>query len=179
MKLIFLYGAPASGKLTVARELAALTGLALFHNHLVVDAVGSVFPFGSEPFVRLREEFWLTVFREAVEADLSLIFTFAPEGTVAPDFAERVNDTVEASGGQVLFVRLTVPREEQERRIGNIDRGDFGKLRSLELLQRLREQFDACEAGMPGPDLEIDTASARPPAAARTIADVFRLPISA
>jgi len=178
MRLIFLYGAPASGKLTVARELAALTGFALFHNHLVVDAVGSVFPFGSEPFVRLREEFWLSVFREAADADRSLIFTFAPEVTVAPDFAERVNENVETSGGQVLFVRLTVPRDEQERRIGNVDRGDFGKLRSLELLQQLREQFDACEDAMPGPDLEIDTASAQPAAAARTIADVFGLPIS-
>lgn len=39
MKLLFIYGPPASGKLTVAREPAALTGYRLFHNHLVVDAL--------------------------------------------------------------------------------------------------------------------------------------------
>jgi cytidylate kinase len=39
MKLLFLYGPAASGKLTIARELTTLTGFALFHNHLVVDAV--------------------------------------------------------------------------------------------------------------------------------------------
>ena len=39
MKLVFIYGGAASGKLTVARELVNLTGLALFHNHLIVDAV--------------------------------------------------------------------------------------------------------------------------------------------
>jgi tRNA uridine 5-carbamoylmethylation protein Kti12 len=32
MKLIFLYGPPAVGKLTVAQELVTLTGYKLFHN---------------------------------------------------------------------------------------------------------------------------------------------------
>jgi hypothetical protein len=88
MRVIFIYGQPASGKLTVARALAERTGIAVFHNHLVVDALEAVFPFGSEPFVRLREQFWLAVFAEAAQADRSLIFTFAPEPTVARDFAE-------------------------------------------------------------------------------------------
>ena len=89
MHLIFIHGPAASGKLTVARELAKLTGLPLFHNHLVVDAVAALFPFGSAPFVRLREETWLAAFREAAEADHSLIFTFAPERTVRPEFIAR------------------------------------------------------------------------------------------
>ena len=94
MQLIFIYGQVASGKLTIARELAGRTGFALFHNHLIVDAVGAVFPFGSETFVRLRERFWLEVIAEAAKDGRSLIFTFAPEPTVAPDFAERVRALV-------------------------------------------------------------------------------------
>ena len=58
MKLVFIYGPPAAGKLTIARKVAEKAGLALFHNHLIVDAVGAVFPFGSEHFKRLREKFW-------------------------------------------------------------------------------------------------------------------------
>ena len=170
MKLVFLYGTPASGKLTVARELAAKTGFALFHNHLVVDAVGAVFEFGSAPFVQLREEFWLRVFDEAAKADRSLIFTFAPEGTVAPDFAARVRTLVEARGGSVVVVRLSVSPAEQERRIANADRGAHGKLRSLELLRELRAQLDACEAAMPRPDIEIDTEKLDPASAAQRIA---------
>ena len=54
MKLIFLYGLPATGKLTVAHELAAITGFKVFHNHLVVDVLLTVFDFGSPDFVRLR-----------------------------------------------------------------------------------------------------------------------------
>jgi hypothetical protein len=50
---------------------------------LVVDLLTTVFPFGSEPFVRLREQMWTSVFADAARAGTSLIFTFAPESTVA------------------------------------------------------------------------------------------------
>jgi hypothetical protein len=175
MKLIFLYGPAASGKLTIARELAALTGLAVFHNHFVVDAVASVFPFGSEPFIKLREQFWLAMFRESAEAGRSMIFTFAPEGSVAPDFPDRAKALVEAAGGETIFVRLIVSPEEQERRIGNVDRAQFGKLRSLDLLKELRGQFIASEAEMPPAALTINTDVTGPAAAARRIADCFKL----
>jgi cytidylate kinase len=84
VRLVFLHGPVASGKLTIGRLLAERTGYALFHNHLIVDAVGAVFPFGSEAFVRLRERFWLETMAEAAAARRSLIFTFAPEPTVGP-----------------------------------------------------------------------------------------------
>jgi len=60
MQLIFISGQVASGKLTIARELSARRNVALFHNHLVVDAVSAVFPFGSEPFSRLSRP-WLRI----------------------------------------------------------------------------------------------------------------------
>lgn len=178
MRLVFIYGGPASGKLTVARELAALTGFALFHNHLVVDAVAAVFPFGSAPFIRLRERMWLTVFGEAAEARRSTIFTFAPEPTVETGFPDRAKLAVEASGGAVSFVRLTLPADEQERRIGNPDRLGFGKLSSLELLRQLRDQFARCEAEMPEAALTIDTARVPPAAAARLIIEKLGLPVA-
>ena len=65
MDLVFMHGPVAAGKLTVARELSHLTGFRLFHNHLTVDAVAAVFDFGSEPFILLREQIWLAIFREA------------------------------------------------------------------------------------------------------------------
>src|SRR5215510_5946591 len=114
MNLIFLHGPAASGKLTVARELANITGLRLFHNHLVVDALTAVFDFGSESFCRLREQWSLAVFREAAVQDISLIFTFAPERTVSLDFIQQTIDVVEVTGGRVLFVELTCPLEEVE-----------------------------------------------------------------
>ena len=175
MKLLFLYGPAASGKLTIARELATLTGFALFHNHLVVDAVAAVFPFGSDQFVKLREQFWLAMFHEAAEAGRSLIFTFAPEASVAPDFSDRAGQAVEAAGGEIIFVRLTLSHDEQERRIGNHDRVAFGKLRSVDPLRELRHQFTASEAAMPPAAFTIDTGAIKPTAASRLIADRFNL----
>jgi hypothetical protein len=128
MRLVFIYGPVASGKLTIARELGALTGLSVFHNHLIVDAVTAIFPFGTDEFVRLREELWLTLIREAANANVSLIFTFAPEPTVSEGFPSSVRDVVESTGGNVSFVRLTVPEAEQEERLGAADRSQFGKL---------------------------------------------------
>lgn len=157
MKLVFLYGPAAAGKLTVARELSALTGWPVFHNHLVVDTLTAVFPFGSDAFVRLRERFWLDTFREAAAAGRSLIFTFAPEPTVAVDFPEGARAVVTTAGGEVVFVRLAVSPDEQERRLANPDRAAFGKLRSLDLLREMRDAFDACEAAMPAPAVTVDT----------------------
>jgi hypothetical protein len=141
----------------------------------VVDAVAAVFPFGSERFVKLRQQFWLAMFHEAAEAGCSLIFTFTPEASVAPDFPDRVRETVEAAGGEIIFVRLTLPRDEQEKRIGNPGRAAFGKLRSLELLRELQDQLTVSEAAMPPAALAIDTAATSPVAASRLIADQFKL----
>jgi len=106
MELVFLHGTAASGKLTTARALETLLGYPVFHNHLVVDALTTVFPFGSESFVRLREEFWLQVFTDAARIARSLTFTFAPEATVQPGFPARARARVELSGGRICFVRL-------------------------------------------------------------------------
>jgi hypothetical protein len=170
MKLIFLYGPPASGKLTIAHEVAARTGISVFHNHLIVDAVASVFPFGTPTFVMLRDSFWLTVIREAAREERSVLFTFAPEPTVSQQFPQRVQEEVAQAGGSVVFVRLTVSRHEQERRLGEPSRNEFDKMRSVETLRELRDGFERCEANMPSPNLIIDTTRVHPRDAALTIA---------
>src|SRR5262245_13048760 len=122
MDLIFLHGPTAVGKLTVARELANMTGFRLFHNHLIVDALTAVFDFGTEPFIVLREQMWIAIFREAAQRDVSLIFTFAPERTVGTSFIQHTIDAVESNGGRVLFVALTCPIDELERRMESASR---------------------------------------------------------
>lgn len=178
MDLVFIHGPAAVGKLTIGRELSALTGLRLFHNHLVVDALLAVFPFGSDAFVRLREQIWLDVFADAARQDLSLIFTFTPEPTVSLEFHEDVERVVDAHGGRVRYVALECPDEEIERRIENPSRAEFQKLRSLQTLREIRER----EADQPRPtppaDLSIDTSQWSPSESARQIQTAFALPIA-
>ena len=157
MKLVFLYGPAAAGKLTIGRLVAERTGFALFHNHLIVDAVVAVFPFGSPEFVRLREKFWLETMAAAAREGRSLLFTFAPEPTVDAGFPERVRALIEANGGSVTFVALTIVEAEQERRLVAPSREAFGKLKSVELLRQLQAGIAKSMAGMPEPALSIAT----------------------
>jgi hypothetical protein len=173
MRLVFLYGPAAAGKLTIGRLVAQRTGLPLFHNHLIVDAVGAVFPFGSEDFIRLRERFWLETIGAAARAGRSLIFTFAPEPTVDPKFPQRLVELVAAAGGETILVALSLSSDEQDRRISAPSRAEFGKLQSMELLRQLRDQFDACMTAMPEPALRIDTGATAPDDSAAMIARII------
>lgn len=166
-RLLFLHGPPAAGKYSIARRVADATGLPLFHNHLIVDAVHAVFPFGSPAFVRLREAFWLETLAAAAGEGRSLIFTFQPEPSVSPGFPLAAA----ALFDHCLFVRLQLDLPQQLARIANADRARFGKLRDPGLLARLHAEFAAAEAAMPPAQLSIDTAGTSiEDAAARIIA---------
>ena len=158
MKVIFLHGLPGVGKLSVARELAKLTGFRIFHNHLAVDLAESVFEFGSLPFVELRERVWLEVFSRAAAANLDgLIFTFAFDRTVQGSFIENAREVIESSGGEVLFVELRCSTEELERRIEHPSRQRFGKLSSVEWFRELKEAGAFVDPGIPAERLVVDT----------------------
>ena len=169
MLLVFLHGAPAVGKLTVARELAELTGFKLFHNHLTVDLVCSLFPFGSASFVELREEIWLAAFRQAATNNISLIFTFAPERTVRPTFVQNAIDVVESAGGRVVFIELRCDENEIEQRLLNPQRRSFGKLSSTEQYRALKDDGAFAYPNLKA-DLSVDTTHTAPEVTAAKIA---------
>jgi hypothetical protein len=171
MKLIFIYGLPATGKLTVAHELACMTGFKLFHNHLVVDCLLSVFEFGSEAFVQLREETWLSIFERACRSQLpGLIFTFAPERTVRPQFIRDASEVVCREGGEIDFIELVCPIEELKIRIDSPSRQRHQKLTSRTLFEQLHADGVFDSSYMPEPRLRLDTSLCTPGHAALQIA---------
>jgi hypothetical protein len=116
MHLVCIFGPPAVGKMTVGHELARLTGFRLFHNHMTVDPVLDIFPFGSPPFTRLVDEFRRRIIEEAVTADLpGLVFTFVwgLESAGDREIVGSYVDIVERAGGRVSFVELAAPLEER------------------------------------------------------------------
>ncbi len=176
MRLIFMYGLPATGKLTVGKELAAITGYKLFHNHLAVDLLLSVFEFGSPQFIELRETIWLSVFASAAQANLpGLVFTFAPETTVRPQFLTNAIKTVENYGGEVDFVQLICPISELKQRLENESRKQYQKLASVDLFEQLHEAGIFATGPMPKPAITIDTAQCTPAEAASRIARELNL----
>jgi hypothetical protein len=178
MKLIFLYGLPGTGKLTIARELSQLTGYKLFHNHLTVDLLLSVFEFGSAPFVELREKVWLSVFEEAASLP-ALIFTFNPENSVRQSFIENLIRTVESRGGEVLFVEVVCDPAKLERRLDTPERRTHKKLVSLELFRKLKAEGVFDSPKMPVPKLTLNSTQTSPQENAMEIVARFTLPHAA
>lgn len=169
MQLVFIYGPTASGKLTVARELCKLRPYKLFHRHLVEDMAAAVFAPDSENYMRVREYSFLQVFREATEANVSLVYTFLPERTTRESFISHTCVVVDRLGGQVAFVELTCPEEVIESRLANPDRRAWGKIRDI---ARYREMKATGRFGyhyLPIPRVRIDTSEVSAVDAARRI----------
>lgn len=176
--LVFLHGPVGAGKLTIARELAALTGFALFHNHLVVDTLLALFPFGSPAFVRHRERLWLELMPEAIGAGRSLIFTFAPEKTVSNVFPTALSHHISMVGGRVRFAAVTCAETEIERRLSEPSRQGTGKLTDLGLYRRLKGEKTFAYPPPPA-EVTVDSTTTPPRAAAALIAAHLSLPVIA
>lgn len=175
MKLIFIYGAPAVGKLTVAQVLARQTGFRVFHNHLSIDAIVPVFDFGTKPFARLIDLIRVETIAEAARADINLIHTFCYAKDFDDKYVEKISRTVESNGGEICFVLLTCERRETEKRVLEESRKKYGKANNLKILNEIFDRYDF-STPVPGREsLEIDNTNLSPETVAQKIIEHFDL----
>src|SRR5690349_1494558 len=175
MRLVFIYGPPASGKLTVAKELVKLTGFRLFHNHVSIEFVQSLFEFGSKPFWRLTDKYRTEMMEEAAKEGVDTIFTFVYGKTTDDPFVRSVLRKVKAHGGKVCFVRLQCRRDELKRRVTSKFRKSRGKIATKKLLSQVFKKFDLDSEIPFEPSLTIDTEAQSPREAAKTIVRHYSL----
>lgn len=117
--LLFIIGPPAVGKMAVGHEIAQRTGMRLFHNHMAIDPVLRLFPFGTPPFQRLVDGFRTSVFEEIAASDLpGLIFTFVWAFDHAEDHeaVQRYAAPFVSRGALVHYAELQATQEERLRR---------------------------------------------------------------
>lgn len=111
MKLVFLIGDAAVGKMTVGQELMKITDLRLFHNHMAIEPVIEVFGyFNGNIISRIRE----VIFEEFAASDnYGLIFTFmwAFDQKSDWDCVEEVTNIFRKNGADVYYVELVAPQE--------------------------------------------------------------------
>ena len=177
MNLVFIYGPPGVGKLTVARELSGLTGYRLFDNHVSIDCARSVFDFGTPPFWNAVGKIRRAVFEEAAAAAVSLVFTFVYSHPDDAAYIERTCGLFESQGGRALPVRLFCSREELERRVTRPERARARKLASPDTLRDLIERHELF-APVPGREsLEIDNTGVEPAEVARLVVAHYRLEV--
>jgi shikimate kinase len=175
MRLVFIYGPPASGKLTVATELAKLTGFKLFHNHVSIQFVQSIFEFGTKTFWRLINKYRLEMIEEAAKEGIDAIFTFVYSTGEDDKFVKRVIQKVRSNGGQVCLVCLYCDRKELARRVKSSQRRSMGKVGTVKLLSDLFRRYNL-DLEIPfQKSLSIDTTNQTPRSAAKSIARHYRL----
>ena len=171
-----MYGPPGVGKLTVARELAALTGFKLFHNHLTVDLVSAVFPRGSKPFGPLIHRFRREMFEEAAREGVDVIFTYVYAHPMDEPDVKGMIEPVAAAHGEVLFVQLTCEREVLLERVTAESRRSFRKLTDPAAMERLLAELDLATPIQFAESLRVDTTALQPTEAAARIVEQYGLP---
>ncbi len=113
MKLLFLHGAPAAGKLTVAKALLQLVPGRLFDNHAAIDLARTLFDFGAPGFWELVHATRYAALDIAAEHDVALVvttFCYA-DPLDLPQF-EKFESILQGHCGELLPVFLHCSREE-------------------------------------------------------------------
>jgi hypothetical protein len=179
MKLILLYGPPAVGKLTIAKEIARLTGFKVFHNHLTVNLVAVIFPRGTPAYRQLLWDIRYAVFAEAARAHIDgLLFTMVYRRDQEPCIARCV-EIVERFGGNVCLVHLHCHAETVRQRVVGEDRKQHGKITSVELLNELLSHWEpqsTFEAATQWDSLSLNTDVLGPVEAAQQVMAHYGLP---
>ena len=116
MKLVLLIGNSAVGKMTVGQELMKLTGLRLFHNHMMIEPVLEIFgQWRPDVTQRLRQ----VIFEEFAKTDsYGMIFTFmwAFDMKSDWDYVEWVKGIFGIPDEDVYYVELIAPQEVRLQR---------------------------------------------------------------
>lgn len=117
-KFVFIFGPQAVGKMTVGQELAKVTGLKLFHNHMTIDLLEPLFCFSPEMW-RLTHLFRQEIFNSFSKSDnYGMIFTKVWYFNQKEDWVdiENICQTVSSQGADIYFVELEANVEERLKR---------------------------------------------------------------
>lgn len=109
MKVLFLFGDAAVGKMTVGQELMKITEMRLCHNHVTIEPVIEVFgKYDSRIIERLRE----VIYEEYAKSDnYGIIFTYMWAFDMQEDwnYIEHVKSLFEPYGAEFYYVELVAP----------------------------------------------------------------------
>lgn len=174
MELLFLYGPPASGKLTIAEEISKQTGLPIFHNHLTRDLVAEVFPDSLSENYQLVTDLRNNVFTYCAAHGHSVIFTWVYDGPDDDAALASMVDSVRSNGGTVRFVEIQASVEDLVKRVVQESRKRHKKLSDPDKLRDFMAKKPT--VSVPYPDILIVDSSMRSPAeSAQLIIDHFQL----
>jgi hypothetical protein len=117
-KFVLIFGPQSVGKMTVGQELAKITGLKLFHNHMTIDLLEPLYGFIPEMW-RLSNLFRQEIFESFSKSDsYGLIFTkvWNLDSKEEIEGIEKICKMFESRGSEIYFVELEAEVEERLKR---------------------------------------------------------------
>lgn len=185
MKLVFIIGDAAVGKMTVGQELMKITELRLFHNHMTIEPVLEIFGgFYPAAINRLRE----VVFEEfASSGQYGMIFTYmwAFDMPSDWDYIKHVKEIFRQRSPDVEFyyVELVAAREVRlqrnvsENRLKNkASKRDIAASNQRVLDDDARYRLESHDGEIPFENyIKLDNTDLSPEDAARRIKNYFNL----
>ena len=111
MKLVFIIGDTAVGKMTVGQELMKITDLRLFHNHMSIEPVIEIFGrYDGKTITELRD---LIFTNFAASENYGMIFTLMMDFDQPSEweYLEHVKGIFEPYGTEFYYVELIAPQE--------------------------------------------------------------------
>lgn len=116
MKLVFILGDAAVGKMTVGQELIKITGLRLFHNHMTIEPVIEIFGrYDGKTIAEMRD----LIFRNfAASESYGMIFTMMMDFDLPSEweYLEHIKSIFEPYGTEFYYVELIAPQEVRLQR---------------------------------------------------------------
>lgn len=107
--LVIILGPHAVGKMTVGQELAKITDLRLFHNHMSIELTRKLFAHAEKEWRILNETIRKTVFELFAKGDFpGLIFTYmcAFDLQSELEYLQAIIDLFQAEGANCYVVEL-------------------------------------------------------------------------
>ena len=116
MKLLFIIGDAAVGKMTVGQELMKITELRLFHNHMTIEPVIEIFGrYDGKTISEIRE----VIFKNYAASDNSgMTFTLMMDFDLLSEweYLDHVKGIFEPYGTAFYYVELIAPQEIRLKR---------------------------------------------------------------
>ncbi len=143
MRLVYIHGAPAVGKLTVAKEVAGLVSAKLFDNHASIDLVRTVFDYDAPGFWSLVESVRILMLEASAKEDVPIVLMTScySDPHDRPTF-EKHEQVLKQYAAEMCPVFLHCSSAEMKRRVANPDRKARGKISSVTGLERFLGQYN-------------------------------------
>ncbi|OGT73578.1 MAG: hypothetical protein A3H44_11890 [Gammaproteobacteria bacterium RIFCSPLOWO2_02_FULL_57_10] len=139
MKLVWIHGAPAAGKLTVAKVLKQNFGFKLLHNHLAVDMCLAIYEkFGDRDFHDFADSLRRDVIVKAKQLGVEkLVMTYMVCGEKDLDAITQYLEFFDQHGIEVFPVHLSPKVDVLLSRVEAADRQRSSKMSNRDKLKDL------------------------------------------